>query len=83
MHTSRRIFLKKTAFAAAGTALFSSKIFAAANSPKVIMGIQLYSVRDDMHKAPLDTLKQLAAMGYKYVEHANYVNRKFLWLYPC
>jgi len=42
-----------------------------------IMGLQLYSVRDDMQKDPLGTLKQLAAMGYKNVEHANYINRKF------
>ncbi len=30
-----------------------------------------------MGKDPLGTLQALAAMGYKYVEHANYVNRKF------
>jgi sugar phosphate isomerase/epimerase len=42
-----------------------------------IVGIQLYSVRDDMKKDPLSTLKQLSGMGYRYVEHANYVNRKF------
>ena len=41
------------------------------------MGIQLYSVRDDMKKDPLATLKQLAGIGYKHVEHANYQNRKF------
>lgn len=42
-----------------------------------LVGVQLYSVRTDMGKDPLGTLKQLAAMGYKHVEHANYVNRKF------
>ena len=41
------------------------------------MGIQLYSIREDMKKDPAGTLKLLAAMGYKYVEHANYVERKF------
>lgn len=41
------------------------------------MGIQLYSIRDDMKSDPLGTLKQLAGMGYKYVEHANYIERKF------
>lgn len=41
------------------------------------MGIQLYSLRDDMEKDPVGTLKQLAEMGYEYVEHANYGNRKF------
>jgi sugar phosphate isomerase/epimerase len=35
-----------------------------------------------MAKDPLGTLKQLAAMGYKYVEHANYVNRKFYGYSP-
>jgi sugar phosphate isomerase/epimerase len=30
-----------------------------------------------MTKDPLGSLKQVAKMGYKYVEHANYVDRKF------
>jgi sugar phosphate isomerase/epimerase len=45
--------------------------------PSTILGVQLYSVREDMKKDPLGTLKQLAAIGYKNVEHANYVDRKF------
>lgn len=44
---------------------------------KQLTGVQLYSVRNEMMKDPLGTLKQLASMGYKHVEHANYVNRKF------
>jgi len=77
MYTSRRSFLKKTAFAAAGATMLSGELFAAAKKKNVIFGIQLYSVRDDMKKDPSGTLKALADMGYKYVEHANYVNRKF------
>jgi len=77
MYTSRRSFLKKTAFAAAGATVLSGELFAAAKKKNVIFGIQLYSVRDDMKKDPSGTLKKLADMGYKYVEHANYVNRKF------
>ncbi len=76
MNTSRRKFITKTALALAGTALFSNKIFAATRRTD-LLGIQLYSVRDDMKKDPLGTLKQLASMGYQNVEHANYVNRKF------
>lgn len=76
MQTSRRDFLKKSAFVIAGTSLLSKELFAGPVSAE-ITGIQLYSVRDDMAKDPLGTLKQLASMGYKYVEHANYVNRKF------
>ena len=44
---------------------------------KTITGVQLYSIRDEMKKDPLGTLKKLAEMGYRYVEHANYVDRKF------
>lgn len=76
MHTSRRIFLKNTSLAIAGASLFSGKLIAE-NKAQQFMGLQLYSVRDDMKKDPQGTLKQLAAMGYKYVEHANYVNHKF------
>jgi sugar phosphate isomerase/epimerase len=36
-----------------------------------------------MGKDPLGTLKQLAAMGYKYVEHANYKDRKFYGYTPA
>jgi sugar phosphate isomerase/epimerase len=76
MNTSRRSFLKNSALAIAGTTAFTSKLFASAPETE-LLGIQLYSVRDDMSKNPVGTLKQLAAMGYKYVEHANYVDRKF------
>jgi sugar phosphate isomerase/epimerase len=76
MNTSRRSFIQKTALVIAGSSLFSKSLLAAAR-PKFITGIQLYSVRDDMKKDPLATLKALADMGYKYVEHANYINRKF------
>ncbi len=76
MHTSRRTFLKTGTLALAGTTLLSSQLFAAAAGNQ-LTGIQLYSVRDDMKKDPAGTLKQLAAMGYVYVEHANYVDQKF------
>ncbi len=76
MHTSRRKFIKTSSIAVAGAALFSDQLFAMTKRNE-ITGIQLYSVRDDMMKDPMGTLKQLSAMGYKYVEHANYINRKF------
>lgn len=81
MHTNRRTFLKTSALALAGTALASKPLFAAP-AYKQMMGIQLYSVRDDMKKDPLGTLKQLAQIGYKNVEHANYVNGKFYGYAP-
>lgn len=76
MHTSRRDFLKKSAMALAGATIFSYKKCGATKGNE-LMGVQLYSVRDEMKKDPLGTLKQLAGFGYKHVEHANYVNRKF------
>jgi len=62
--------------AVAASALFSKDLFAG-NKSTQLTGVQLYSVRDDMKKDPLATLKQLANMGYKHVEHANYIDRKF------
>lgn len=77
MKNSRRSFIKQSSIALAGATLLSNKIFALANAANHIVGIQLYSVRDDMKKDPQGTLKQLAAMGYSHVEHAGYENRKF------
>ncbi len=79
MKLSRRKFLMNSSLSIAGTMFLSNEIFAArkANASNHILGLQLYSVRDDMKKDPAGTLKQLADMGYKNVEHANYVDRKF------
>ena len=77
MKVSRRKFLVNSSLTAAGAILFSKNIFAQPTAAPVVSGIQLYSVRDEMGKDPLASLKQLAAMGYKNVEHANYVDRKF------
>lgn len=76
MQSSRRQFISKTGLTLAGAALLPRGLFAA-YKPNTVLGIQLYSVRDDMKKDPLGTLKQLASMGYKNVEHANYIDRKF------
>ena len=76
MNPSRRTFLKKSVAALAGSTLLGKSVFAFAKK-KEIVGIQLYSVRDEMKLNPLNTLRQLAEMGYRYVEHANYVDRKF------
>jgi len=81
MNTSRRTFLKQGTLALAGASLLSNELFAAAAKSE-ILGIQLYSVRDDMKKDPSGTLKQLADMGYKYVEHANYIDGKFYGYAP-
>jgi sugar phosphate isomerase/epimerase len=83
MKTSRRMFIKTSAMAIAGAALIRDEAFALPPKKKSsIVGLQLYSIRDDMSKDPLGYLKQVAAIGYKYVEHADYRNRKF-YGYPA
>lgn len=76
MLASRRKFLTQSGILLAGAATLPHQIMANVAS-NAVLGVQLYSVRDDMKKDPLGTLKQLSAMGYKNVEHANYVDRKF------
>ncbi|MFT3703658.1 MAG: TIM barrel protein [Agriterribacter sp.] len=75
MKHTRRDFLKKGSLALAGATIFSSDLLAAPK-PGELLGVQLYSIRDDMKVDPLGSLKKLAAMGYKNVEHANYIDRK-------
>jgi sugar phosphate isomerase/epimerase len=76
---NRRDFIKQSAFATAALSLSAcggSSTTQVAVSP-YLTGVQLYSVRDDMEVNPLATLKALSEMGYKFVEHANYIERKF------
>ena len=82
MPVSRRKFIQTGALTLAGAAVFSNRVFA---QPKIktLTGVQLYSVRDDMNNDPLGTLKKLAEMGYRHVEHANYADRKFYGYSPA
>lgn len=82
MKTSRRDFVKSGALLAVGAAILPQTVFGKAPG-KGMVGLQLYSVRDDMGKDPKGTLTQLAKMGYVYVEHANYIDRKFYGYAPA
>lgn len=77
MKTSRRNFLKTGAFAFAGAAVMRQPVFGSGEAVSRMVGVQLYSVRDDMTRDPLGSLKKLADMGYVYLEHASYNERKF------
>jgi sugar phosphate isomerase/epimerase len=74
--SSRRKFIRQSAYTVLALSLAQQTGWAKGNT-KYLMGLQLYSVRDDMKRDPLGTLRALANMGYKQVEHANYVDRKF------
>jgi sugar phosphate isomerase/epimerase len=60
-----------------GTLALPDFLKAGPNYPQKLVGLQLYSVRDEMGKDALGTLQQLSGMGYRYVEHAWYRDRKF------
>jgi hypothetical protein len=80
MQNSRRKFIQTASLAVVGASLTPSALWSYPTTladTKRLIGIQLYSVRDNMNKNPLETLTALSKMGYQNVEHANYVNRKF------
>lgn len=78
----RRQFIKTSALATAASLMIPEFLSAGPKYPKKLIGLQLYSVREDMKKDPLGTLKQLSDMGFRYAEHANYINRKFYGYTP-
>ncbi|MDJ1471401.1 hypothetical protein [Xanthocytophaga flava] len=71
-YPSRRNFIKKGSIFLAGAAI-SGNIFS--QKEKFHIPLQLYSVRDEMKKDALGTLKQLASVGYKEVEPAAYLEQ--------
>ena len=79
MKNSRRKFIQNASLAILGASLKPSALWSSTNmvASKNLIGVQLYSVREDMYKKPLETLTALSKMGFEFVEHANYVNRKF------
>jgi sugar phosphate isomerase/epimerase len=83
MKTSRRTFVKSGAMIALGAAILPRSVFASSSAEKTVVGLQLYSVRDDMQKDPKGSLKKLSDMGYKVVEHAGYADGKFYGFTPA
>jgi len=46
------------------------------------IGLQLWSVRDDMKKDPVATIEKVGDMGYKFVEAAGFKDGKFYGMEP-
>lgn len=87
----RRDFLKISAAGALGVIAFgpmackpAAKQAAQAVDKKSFgVGLQLYTVRDEMAKDTPGTLKKLSDMGYKNLEMANYADGKFYGYAPA
>jgi sugar phosphate isomerase/epimerase len=70
----RRRFLGTTLGAITGAALLNRQSFAADNRKIEHLGVQLYTVRDEMKNDFDGTLAKVAQVGYKEVEFAGYFN---------
>jgi sugar phosphate isomerase/epimerase len=89
---SRREFLRLSATGALGAVIISRSNWK--NSPesssdktvadlkKFGIGLQLYTIRDEMQKDVPGSLKKVSDIGYKYLELANYVDGKFYGYLP-
>lgn len=85
--TSRRDFLRQSGLAALSLGALPELLAARATSVVAKgqfehVSVQLYSVREDMGKDAMGTLRQVAAAGYKEVEPASYVNGKVYGMTP-
>lgn len=52
------------------------------SGPDLGIGLQLYSVRDDMSKDPVETMLKVGEIGYDFVEAAGYSDGKFYGIEP-
>lgn len=64
---NRRSFIEKAAILGAA-AFLPIPVFSKVRTPKFKMGLQLYSIHEDMTKDPIATLKAVKAMGYEDFE---------------
>ena len=71
------IIMTLTVFVASGLVSFT------ASKKAKEVGVQLYSVRDDMKKDVKGTVEKIGAMGYKMAEAAGYSDGKFYGMEPA
>ncbi len=75
----RRVFVRTTLAASAAMTLMSASYI---NSKNRKLGLILYTVRGEMSKDPLHTLDRVAAIGYNWLEAADYSGGKFYGMSP-
>jgi sugar phosphate isomerase/epimerase len=78
---TRRTFIKTTTLAAASTMLAPGLLKASAMKSDI--GLQLYTVRDQISKDLPGTLKEISRIGYTWLEAAGYGDGKFYGLAPA
>jgi sugar phosphate isomerase/epimerase len=74
MQQTRRTFLKGAACSLPGIAVATSSSYGWAAPLGLPVGLQLYSVREQLAKDFAGTLKQIGAIGYREVEAAGFYN---------
>ena len=75
---NRRQFINRSAALLAAGSIAGQEMFAAAAKPnKGRIGIQLYSIRDELPKDFVGSLKKLSAIGYSAVEPYGFNGDKF------
>lgn len=72
---NRRKFIESAGMIGALTVL-PLPFFSMTEKPKYKLGYQLYSIRDEMAKDPINTLKALKGMGYEDFEHYGFDSGK-------
>lgn len=79
---NRRTFIKKSGIVGALT-LLPGPLISMNKKPRYKMGYQLFSIRDEMAKDPIATLKALKAMGYEDFETYGFDGEKGMFYgYP-
>ena len=76
MSTTRRDFIRQSSVLTAGFLINKDEWF----KGQTKIGLQLYTLRNEMAKDPKDTLAKVASQGYKTVETFGYNDRKWFGL---
>ena len=76
---SRRHFIKQSSFLTAGFLMDKEELF----RKKKPVGVQLYTLRNEMAKDPRGTLEKVAKLGFKQVETFGYDNGKWFGFTPA
>lgn len=76
---TRRAFLQQASLASAGLLFVKNTPFVS----QPLIGLQLYTVRDQIAKDPEGTIAKVAGIGYNSVEVFGYGNGKFFGLTPA